>query len=268
MNYLEIVIQGYSNRNNRDFLEKYFFREFKKAEKEHFFEADEFFSGCLKVTEGWKNYLQKEVSKRKRELQWMLNDARSGTLAYDEMEGKTIEQKNEETIQYCLEELKNERADGIGSATFYVHLNSLTKGRISYHMPYSEVLDIEIAIMKAFKKAVEQLLPQPTSKQKQKQKLSMNQIALLCFYMGLQITRDNGNEIAEKFGHKSGDKLYQCFTKYSSTANRKGDPGTEQMLKNKIKLIESVIELLPIENQQQAKDELSILKTIYESEYQ
>jgi hypothetical protein len=266
MDYSEIVIQGYFNRNNRDFLGKFFFREFKKAEKEHFFEADEFFNGCLKVTEGWKNYLQKEVSERKRELHGMLNDARSGTLAYAEMEGKTIEQKNEETIQYCLEELKNERADGIGSVTFYVHLNSLTKGRINYHMPYAEILDIEIAIIEAFKKAAEQLLHQPTSKQKPK--LSMKQIALLHIYKSLQITRGNGNEIAKKYGHKSGDRLYQNYTRLVKRSDRKGDPGTKTMLKSKIKLIESVIELLPIENRQQAIDELSLLKTIYKSEYQ
>ena len=46
MNYLEIVLQGYFNDNNREFLEGYFFREFKKAEKEQFFEAVEFFNGC------------------------------------------------------------------------------------------------------------------------------------------------------------------------------------------------------------------------------
>lgn len=105
---------------------------------------------------------------------------------------------------------------------------------------------------------------------KHQPKLSMNQIALKYFYEGLQITRENGNEIAEQYGHTSGEKLFQRFTFYSSTANRKAKPDlcTPIKLKNKIKLIETVIELLPIEKQARAKDEVSILNGIYEAEYQ
>jgi len=105
---------------------------------------------------------------------------------------------------------------------------------------------------------------------KHRPELSMNQIALKYFYEGLQITRENGNEIAEQYGHTSGEKLFQRFTWYSSTANRKAKPDlcTAIKLKNKIKLIETVIELLPIEKQGRAKDEVSILNGIYEAEYQ
>lgn len=39
MEFLSIVINGYFEENNIEFLEKYFLREFKKAEKEQFFEA-------------------------------------------------------------------------------------------------------------------------------------------------------------------------------------------------------------------------------------
>ncbi len=67
MEYLKIVLQGYFDQNNRENLNKFFFREFKKAEKEHF-EADEFFSGCMKVVEGWKSNLQQQVFERKKEL--------------------------------------------------------------------------------------------------------------------------------------------------------------------------------------------------------
>jgi PBP1b-binding outer membrane lipoprotein LpoB len=268
MNFLEIVLQGYFNQNNREFLGRYFFREFKKAEKEQFFEANEFFIGCLKVIDGWKEYLQNEVNKIKNELYSMLNAAKSGTLSYAEMKDKTIEQLNEETIQYCIEELKNERADGLGSVTFSVHLNSLTKGRFNHHLNYNEVLQIEFAILEAFKKAIELLPPQPI--EKQKSKLTINQIALKYAYEGLQITRENGNEIIKQYGLTSGEKLFQRFTYYTSIANRKGKPigCTPKKLRIKIKLIESVIELLPIEKQQRAIDEVSILEKIYEAEYQ
>ena len=169
MNYLEIVLQGYFNENNREFLEKYFFREFKKAEKEQYFEAHEFFSGCIKVIKSWEKYLQEQVFKRKCELYLMLDGAENGTMKYGDLQGKTIEEKRQETIEYCEQELKEVRPDGIGSLSFTVHLHSLTNGRIAYNMPYNELLVIKIAILKAFKKTqpnIEPLPPQPIVKQK------------------------------------------------------------------------------------------------------
>lgn len=100
-----------------------------------------------------------------------------------------------------------------------------------------------------------------------KTKLTINQIALMYVYEGLQITRENGNEIAKSNGHNSGEKLFQRFTFYSSLANRKGNESTKKKLLNKIELIESIIELLPTDKQEWAKDEVSILKKIYEAEY-
>lgn len=150
MNYLEIVLQGYFNRNSKKFLEKYFLREFKKAEKEQFFEADEFFNGCLKVIEDWEKHLQQKVFKRQWELGGMLHAAKNGTLNYADMKGKTIEQNRQETIEYCKQELADVRPDGIGSISFTVHLNSLTNGRVSYNMAYDELLQIKLAINKAF----------------------------------------------------------------------------------------------------------------------
>jgi hypothetical protein len=104
----------------------------------------------------------------------------------------------------------------------------------------------------------------------QKPELKINQIALKYAYEGSQITRKNGNEIAKEYGHNSGEKLFQKFTYFSSPANRKGKPNlcTPKKLDNKIKLIESIIELLPTDKQGRAKDEVSMLKKIYESEYQ
>lgn len=108
--------------------------------------------------------------------------------------------------------------------------------------------------------------PQPI----EKTELKIDQIALKYVYEGLQITRINHNEIAKQYGHNSGEKLFQRFTYYSSTANRKGKPTpfTQKKLDNKIKLIESIIELLPTDKQGRAKDEVLILKKIYDTEYQ
>ncbi len=129
-----------------------------------------------------------------------------------------------------------------------------------------------------FDKCEHNLPPQPITKQNNKlsdlithqPKLKIDQIALKYVYEGLQITRENGNEIAKQYGHTSGEKLFQRFTYYLSTANRKAKPDlcTPKKLKNKIKLIESVIELLPIDKQARAIDEVAILNKIYEAEYQ
>jgi hypothetical protein len=104
-------------------------------------------------------------------------------------------------------------------------------------------------------------------------KLKVSQIALIHFYEGLQITRGNAKEIAAKHGYtskNSGEGLFQDYSYYSSTANRKGKPThcTPKKLKNKIKLFESVISHLSDNNKQRAIDEIRILKTLFENEYQ
>lgn len=109
-----------------------------------------------------------------------------------------------------------------------------------------------------------------TKAPQQSNKLKIDQIALKYAYEELQITRENGNRIAKEYGHNSGEKLFQRFSHYSSAANRKGKPTlcTPKRLSNKIKLIESIIDFLPIDKQERAKDEVLILKNIYDAEYQ
>ena len=216
MNYLEIVLQGYFNENNREFLEKYFFREFKKAEKELFFEAVEFFNGCLKVIEGWEKHLKDKVFERQRDLYFMLNAAKKGTNSYAELEGKTIEEKRQETILYCEQELKDVRPDGIGSLSFTVHLHSLTNGRIAYNMAYNEVLQIKLSILKAFEKTqpnIEPLPPQPIVKQ-EPIKYSANEYALTYIFdlyaIGQQVPI---NRIEGSYGAK---KIKQDASKFSN----------------------------------------------------
>ncbi|SOS49090.1 hypothetical protein TNO021_430098 [Tenacibaculum dicentrarchi] len=99
-----------------------------------------------------------------------------------------------------------------------------------------------------------------TKKEPQKIKLSIKQVALKYIYEGKHITRQNSNSIIKEYGHTSGDKLYNEYTRYSSKTNRIANEETEQKLKNKIKLIESVISLLSIENQEKPKKEITDLK--------
>jgi hypothetical protein len=76
-------------------------------------------------------------------------------------------------------------------------------------------------------------------------------------------------EKAKEYGHNSGEKLFQRYTYYSSAANRKGRPNpcTSRKLDNKIKLIESIIDLLPEGKKERAIDEVLILKKIYDADY-
>jgi|GEM_PF-3654514 len=97
--------------------------------------------------------------------------------------------------------------------------------------------------------------------------LSLSQIALKCFYEEKQITRKNCDEIVKLGGHHSGEKLYQYYIRYSSATNRKSVENTKRKTKNKIRLIESVIHLLPKNKNKRAKDELAILKNRYQKEF-
>lgn len=100
-----------------------------------------------------------------------------------------------------------------------------------------------------------------------KQKLTTKEVGLKCFYEGLQVTRENGDEIAKRYGHTSGEAIYQGYTHYSSKANRRGKEDTPERMKNKIKRIEKVLCSLPEDKKSLAVDELKLLKTLLETGY-
>ena len=106
-------------------------------------------------------------------------------------------------------------------------------------------------------------------KVKEGDKLTLDKIALFFIYTGKHITEENKDKIAIHYGYKNGKKLSLKYSYYSSRANRKGKPKgcTAKILSNKIKLFESVIEMLPTDKQATAIEELKILKHIYNTEY-
>ena len=115
------------------------------------------------------------------------------------------------------------------------------------------------------------LIPQQT--ETKTDKLTVKQIALIHVYEEIQITRENAGEIADKQGYtakNSGEGLFQDYTYFCSTANRKGKPTpcTPKKLINRIKQLESVVNHLSDNKKQRAIDEIKILKTIFENEYQ
>lgn len=113
----------------------------------------------------------------------------------------------------------------------------------------------------------------PQQSKKKTDKFSVPQIALIYVYEGIQITRENAVEIAAKYGYtakNSGEGLYQDYLKYVNVNDRKAKPTaeTKKTLNNKIKLFESVVNHLSVNNKQRAIDEINILKTIFKKEYQ
>ena len=102
-------------------------------------------------------------------------------------------------------------------------------------------------------------------------KLKLTQIALLFFYEGGRISRDNADATAEEYGwcaKTSGHKLYQHFNKLSENIERTGDPGSKIKLKNKIKLIESVLEHLSNAASRKAQEEIKQLRNLFVSRYE
>lgn len=109
-----------------------------------------------------------------------------------------------------------------------------------------------------------------STKQINKAELKIDRIALKYVYERRQITRENSDEIVKSYGHNSGERLFQRFIYFSSATNRKNvtNPRTPKKLKNRIELIEGVYEYLSEEAKQWAMDEVKILKTKLQNEYE
>lgn len=171
MNYfLNVVINGYFDANTKQFLSKYFLRSFKKSAVDHYYEAEEFYSGCNRVLDAWEAYLKTQINERKKELQIMFEMAEDKTLTYSDLEGKTIQEKWQETIEYCKSELSNEGPNWIGSLTFNVHLGQVTNGRIYGSLHYNEIQHIREELSIAFTKS------QPNPKSKKHSKLPITDL--------------------------------------------------------------------------------------------
>lgn len=145
MDYIEIMLRGYTNENDQNFLGKYFIREFRKAEKEHY-DLEEFFTGLLKGIDTLKNEYQIKLFKRQNELYLMLEAAENGTLKYGELKSESAEERRKKTIEYCKNELTS-----IGLGYSKINLLHFTNSRFIGHLQYSEVEFIGNGIAKAYR---------------------------------------------------------------------------------------------------------------------
>ncbi|WKL43800.1 hypothetical protein [Flavobacterium sp. ZE23DGlu08] len=127
MNYLEIILRGYYNENDRKFLNKYFIRECEKAKKEHY-DLEEFFNVLTNGIELLKREIQDRLYKRQHEL-YLIQD-----------------NGNEEYIEYCENELST-----LSFEKFPINLLLLTNDKFRGNLYYSEVLFIDEKINEAQK---------------------------------------------------------------------------------------------------------------------
>ena len=89
--------------------------------------------------------------------------------------------------------------------------------------------------------------------------LSLRQVALLTNYTGGSILKSEADEIARRYGHTSGAKLYDHYRTVSQRAGRIGDEITGQKLGPMIADISAVIPHLTGPPRQQAERELQTL---------
>jgi len=146
MNYLKIILDGYYGKINLNYLDDYFYRKFKKAERNHY-EASEFFNGCTKVINDFEDYIREGYNKRETYLLKMIDLAERGVLKYDDST-TPIEELKKETIKKSKKELFV-----MEESHFTAHLYTVTGKIKSGEMRIDEIRFIKAAISQAQQKA-------------------------------------------------------------------------------------------------------------------
>ena len=138
MDYLEIVLRGYYNENNRKHLVDYFFSEFKKAEKETFCSSDLFFGGCMKIIDAFNKNYQEQFFEQQRQLNQYL------------VSGQVI---NKDFVKSLKEQIEYQKLNG--------NTNFRLKNGTNLQIFKKEITYIESAIINAENK-LKSLPPQQT----------------------------------------------------------------------------------------------------------
>lgn len=252
--YTAIVLQGIADPANRKNMEAFYISECKKAERDEFIIPELFFDSCIAKIEIFKEYYERKKFEELHNLNEALVALRQGRFKHsdEDLKNKTIEQCDHEEEQIILNRINDVRKNFIHQIQFpaFTFHKAFTG-----HLSYSDVLEMEAAIVAAKMKAG--MNPATSSKQKN---LTFKQIALIHYYNNMPITRKNEVEIAKKYGH-TGAGLYNKYTFYFKKCNRLATPNseTETAIKNKIELFESVIS--HIKDTSIITDEIDTLKS-------
>ena len=250
----DMILKGAIHKSNK---EAYFKREFDRPEWKYEDFNKDFLEPLFDRIQEHKKNIFKESEKKKKQLHSCYEAAKLNKVdCYYDYHNKAIDLN----IGISLDEYTKQRNKKIVD-DYPKMLNDLEPEKIRTGRVFSFCLK-ELNTLEGVLKELEQ--PQ------QKSKLSDKQIVLFHIYNGDEITNDNKNDFARRYkkGAKtSGHRLYGIFNNYRRTTDRTGDPGTKRRLQNKIRLIESVIPLLPTEEQKKPKDEIKILNGHLETNY-
>jgi hypothetical protein len=157
MDYIDIILRGYYNENDKQFLSKYFIRECKKVQKENY-SFDEFFNGLTNGINILKQEYENRFNKRLNELYLLLDGAENKTLTYQKLKTNSIEQEYKKTIDYCESEIEK-----IHFEQFPLNLLHFTNDKYRGNLYYNEIEFINNEITNALKEINQ---PQLTKTQK------------------------------------------------------------------------------------------------------
>lgn len=125
-----------------------------------------------------------------------------------------------------------------------------------------EQLNVEYAQM--VKESAEKVLTESELKSNQSkidEQLTLKEIALFHIYENLNIpNEESANEIARKYGYKSGKKLKQTYDSLIKTSERIAFD-SKRILNGRKKSIQNVIPHLSAENKEQARTELRVIES-------
>lgn len=134
MDYLDIVLKGYSDLNTNKHFSTYLERECKKAEQQ-FYTRDEFFEGCISALKTLNNENFERFYNRRNELYILKDLALNDGLSYSGLkEGETKEEYRNDTLKSCEEELSIKEPFG-----YSLPLAIITKGKYIGHLSYEEI---------------------------------------------------------------------------------------------------------------------------------
>lgn len=253
--YLKLVLDGLISNDKH--LVNFIYRESKKAE-ELFIENHEFFSRLHDATDLLFNDINRQYFERLKEL---------ATI-------KSMMELNGEST----DDLIDQKPDKHG---FSVLLQAFTNGQYLGHLGYLDLVYFKKCLVKALNRQLYESksnnlkpLKEVTTTVKPPNEVSktlkvptvINQltkpiIALICYYNGTQITRENELEIANKYGHEHSGRLYLEYTAITSKADRLATDHLKTITKqrNRKDRYDLVISQLEGKPKQNAIDELNII---------
>lgn len=241
--FLNIILIGWSEQPT--LFKEYLFRTQKILERDEFITKKVFFANCFLTAEMLENEISRLILKRTQELIQI-----------------TEHSTNAKTVKLVQDEL-----DNFNPEKYFIQLSHFTNHKFTGLLYYNTILHLKKCITDSELNDINFSQPQQSEHEltvEVNEKISIKVIALLYWYNGTSITRENAKEIAEKYNYtaiNSGEGLYQDYLFYSKKTNRLASGESLIKLNNKIKLFEKVVLLIDETEKSRVETEISTLKS-------